>query len=205
MRSRTPDDFHGMCARCYLKTEHCICSVLPVIHARTEILIIRHITERRVMSNTGRLAALVLSNCRILEFDPCAEFETSMLDPQDCWLLYPGACPKPNASPRRLVLLDASFRRAKRMYKRIGALHQLPQLALPPPAQAPARLRQPTRDDGMSTIEAIAAGLSLVEDPALGSRLLDVYTEFVRRADAAHGRVRARSLVSQISGDDSVG
>lgn len=192
MRSRTPDDFCGMCSRCYLKTEYCICEFLPKIQARTQIVILRHVTECRVMSNTGRLAALVLSNCHLLDFDPCQPFATSLLDPSDSWLLYPGPNPAPRGEPpKRLVLIDASFRRAKRMYKRMAALHQLPQLALPAPATAPARLRQPTRDDGMSTIEAIAAGLSLVEDPAIGSALLDVYAEFVRRADAAHGRVRA--------------
>lgn len=191
MRSRTPDDFSGMCSRCYLKTEHCICESLPKIEARTQIVILRHVTECRVMSNTGRLAALVLPNCHLLDFDPCQPFSTALLVPSDSWLLYPGPGPRPRGfPPRRLVLLDASFRRAKRMYKRIPALHQLPQLALPAPTTAPARLRQPTRDDGMSTIEAIAAGLSLIEDPALGAALLDVYAEFVRRADAAHGRVR---------------
>jgi DTW domain-containing protein YfiP len=76
------------------------------------------------------------------------------------------------------------------MYKRIETLHRLPQWSLPPPLVAPHRLRQPPRSDGMSTIEAIAAALSLVEDPAHGQVLLDSYAEFVRRADVAHGRKR---------------
>lgn len=191
MRSRTPDDFRGICPRCYLKTAQCICAALPTISTQTEIVVIRHITERNVMSNTGRLAALVLPKCRIVDFDPSQPFVSAGVSAQDSWLLYPGQAPKPALpAPARLLILDASFRRAKRMYHRIEALHHLPQLALPAPEVVPTRLRQPTRADGMSTIEAIAGGLSLLEGPQLGADLLAVYAEFVRRADLAHGRVR---------------
>jgi DTW domain-containing protein len=191
MRSRTPNDFQGMCSRCYLKSAHCICHVLPVVPTRTEVLIIRHVTEQHVMSNTGRLAALLLPNCRIVNFTTEASFDDSGIAEDGTWLLYPGPNPMPRGpAAKRLVVLDASFRRAKRMYKRIDALQRLPELALPVPSVVPRRLRQPPRADGMSTIEAIAAGLSLVEDRDLGQVLLEVYAEFVRRADAAHGRVR---------------
>jgi DTW domain-containing protein len=191
MRSRTPEDFRGMCPRCYLKTAHCICGWLPRVTTRTEILIIRHVTEEQVMSNTGRLANLILSNCRIIDFGVGDSFDDSGIAEPGTWLLYPGPNPSvPRPAPTRLVVLDASFRRAKRMYKRIESLRRLPELALPPPLVIPHRLRQPPRPDGMSTIEAIAAGLAIAEDPGLGTVLRGAYTEFVRRADAAHGRLR---------------
>jgi len=191
MRSRTPEDFQGMCSHCYLKSAHCICGALPLLETRTEVLVIRHVTERHVMSNTGRLAALVLSNCHIIDFSPELPFKDERASWDGAWLLYPGPNPiPPGPAPIRLVVLDASFRRAKRMYRRIESLHQLPQLSLSPPMLAPHRLRQPPRADGMSTIEAIAAGLALIESPFHGRVLLDAYAEFVRRADAAHGRKR---------------
>lgn len=191
MRSRTPDDFQGMCSRCYLKLPQCICSWLPNVETNTEILIIRHITEQHVMSNTGRLAALILPRCRIVEFGPELPFAETTLTDGVSWLLYPGKRATPvGPKPTRLVVLDASFRRAKRMYKRIDSIRNLPELAIPAPLVVPERLRQPPRADGMSTIEAIAAGLSLVESANIGSVLMQAYAEFVRRADIAHGRVR---------------
>jgi DTW domain-containing protein len=183
-----------MCPRCYLKSAQCICSWLPHIVTRTEILVIRHVTETHAMSNTGRLAALLMPNCRIIDYAAAASRQLApdiTLDAKNTWLLYPGQNPPPAMPPpERLVVLDASFRRAKRMYHRIDALRPLPELALPAPEIAPHRLRQPPRADGMSTIEAIAAGLSLVEDPRLGAMLGEAYAEFVRRADLAHGRLR---------------
>jgi DTW domain-containing protein len=183
-----------MCSRCYLKAEQCICSWLPNVETHTQILVIRHVTEQHVMSNTGRLAGLILPNCRVVDTGPDLPFDDALIPARDTWLLYPGPNPAPTGpAPRCLVVLDASFRRAKRMYKRIAALHRLPELALPPPMVVPNRLRQPPRSDGMSTIEAVAAGLSVVENPAHGRVLLDSYAEFVRRADLAHGRKRAHS------------
>ena len=143
------------------------------------------------MSNTGRLAALVLPRCRIVDFGPDIPLDETVFTIGTSWLLYPGPnSSPPGPAPTRLVVLDASFRRAKRMYKRIEAVRRLPQLGLPAPAIVPERLRRSPRPDGMSTIEAIAAGLSIVETPEIGSTLLAAYAEFVRRADLAHGRVR---------------
>ena len=143
-------------------------------------------------SNTGRLAALILPNCSIVDVGSELPFDADVLTPEDSWLLYPGHNAVPSGpKPQCLVVLDASFRRAKRMYKRIDLLRRLPELALPSPIEVPHRLRQPPRDDGMSTIEAIAAGLSLVEAEEHGRVLLATFAEFVRRADAAHGRRRA--------------
>jgi DTW domain-containing protein YfiP len=181
-----------MCSRCYLKSAHCICDWLPTVPTRTKVCVIRHVTEVHVMSNTGRLASLLMPNCRIVEFGPDIAFDEADALAGEPWLLYPGVHRElPQPKPDCLVVLDASFRRAKRMYRRIEGLRRLPQLALPAPVVVPHRLRQPPREDGMSTIEAIAAGLSLVEDPNIGAALLDAYSEFVKRADSAHGRKRA--------------
>jgi DTW domain-containing protein YfiP len=76
------------------------------------------------------------------------------------------------------------------MFKRIDALHTLPQLALNAPLVAPLRLRKPPHPDGMSTIEAIAEGLACVEDEQLKTQLLDCYATFVERTDRQRGRIR---------------
>lgn len=190
MRSRTPPTLEGHCPRCYLREHHCLCALLPHLDTKTEVIIIRHVVEARLTSNTGRLAALCLSNCRILEYRSDAPLDASTFTFDDAVLLYPGAAePLPN-SPKRLVVLDATFRQARRMYQRITALHRIPHLALDAPVIAPPRLRTPPRPDGMSTIEAIAEGLSRIEAPYLKAPLLESYARFVERADRQRGRIR---------------
>jgi DTW domain-containing protein YfiP len=89
-----------------------------------------------------------------------------------------------------LIVLDRSFRQARRMYKKITALRALPELALPVPEVAPIRLRVPPHQAGMSTLETIAHALRLLEGPEASEPLLALYDELVRRVDRHRGRIR---------------
>jgi len=191
MRSKTPLSLEGHCARCYLHTTHCICAKLPKLDTSLEVLIIRHKAERRLTSNTGRLAALCLNQCRIIEYSACVPFNDAALPLEGAVLLYPGDHGTSlSLQPRRLVVLDATFRQARRMFKRIHLLRHIPQLALSAPKQAPNRLRKPPHADGMSTIEAIALALAALESEQVANSLLQSYALFVEQADRQRGRIR---------------
>jgi DTW domain-containing protein YfiP len=172
----------------------CLCAELPVVRTEVEIVIVRHVAELRLTSNTGRLAALSLTNVKVLDYGGGEAFDESALDPEGAWLLYNSAAsPVARESPpraKRLFVLDGSFRQARRMYKRLESLHSVPELALSPPAIAPLRLRQPPHPAGMSTLEAIAHAIALLESPALAEPLHRLQREFVRRMDALRGRQR---------------
>ncbi|HTA93555.1 MAG TPA: tRNA-uridine aminocarboxypropyltransferase [Polyangiaceae bacterium] len=195
MRSTTPRDLRGHCPRCTLQLEICVCGVLPRVETRIEVVLIRHVTELLLTSNSGRFAALSLPNSRVLGYGGGAEFDASSVLGPGTALLYCSGPPRPLAFvPTRLIVLDGSFRQARRMYKRVAALRDLPELTLPAPRITPTRLRRPTQPDGMSTIEAIAAALSLLEGPELAAPLWALHAELVRRADYMRGR--KRELVS---------
>lgn len=194
MRSTTPRDLNGHCVRCLLQLEICVCSALPRVEARTEIVLIQHITERFLTSNTGRFAALALTNSRIVSYGGGASFDALPLCAPGSALLYSsGPAPaRPLARmPDRLIVLDGSFRQARRMYKRVPELRALPEFSLPAPRVTPTRLRRPTQPEGMSTIEAIAAALSALEGPELAAPLWALHSELVARADQMRGRKRA--------------
>ena len=192
MRSTTPRDLKGHCPRCLLQHEICVCGVLPSIAARTELVLIRHITERLLTSNTGRFAALALPGSRILEYGGGEPFDTASIIRPGTALLYCSGPARPlSFVPERLIVLDGSFRQARRMYKREAALRDLPEFTLPAPLVTPTRLRQPPQPEGMSTIEAIAAALSALEGPELAAPLWALHAELVRRADRLRGRKRA--------------
>lgn len=194
MRSCTPRDLNGVCPRCYLKVDLCLCRELPHVRSSTRILIVRHVREERSTSNTGRLAALMLSNACILPYGGRNPFDEGLLRGDDTWLLFPDArSHAPPGRPQRLVLLDASFSQARRMYRKISGLRGLQRCALGVPEQrVPGRRRSP-RSDGLATIEAIAAALAQFESAELGAILMAAYAEFVRRADIARGRKRTHS------------
>jgi DTW domain-containing protein len=191
MRSVTPRDLLGHCPRCLLQDEICVCAILPRVEARTEIVLIQHITELMLTSNTGRFVALSVPSARILGYGGGEPFDASPLSEPGTALLYCSGSARPlDFVPRRLIVLDGSFRQARRMYKRQAALRELPELALPAPSVTPTRLRRPTHPDGMSTIEAIASALSLIEGAECAAPLWALHAELVRRADRMRGRKR---------------
>ena len=192
MRSVTPRDFAGHCPRCVLKLQICVCGEIPRVQASTEIVLIRHVTELLLTSNTGRFAALALPNSRLLSYGGGMAFDASFLREPGTALLYcSGPATRPlSFVPERLVVLDGSFRQARRMYKRVPELRALPELSLPAPAVTPTRLRRPTLPEGMSTLEAVAAALSLLEGPERAAPLWTLHAELVRRADLVRGRKR---------------
>ena len=180
VRSSTPRDLSGVCPRCFLKVDLCLCSELTRIRSNIRIVIVRHVKEERLTSNTGRLAALMLSNLRIVPYGGGEPFDEGPLSGDDTWLLFPDAkSAVPRGRPQCLVLLDATFHQARRMYRKISRLRLLQQCALKAPEQrTPGRRRSP-RPDGLATIEAIAAALAEFESPELAVPLMTAYAEFV--------------------------
>jgi DTW domain-containing protein len=191
MRSNKPRDEKSHCPLCYQRREICICPILSKVQTRTEFLILRHIYEAERPSNTGRLVALAMPNSRII---PCGGGTRIGLKPIDdeflrtpgTWLLWPdGTGAQPDISdilpPSRLVVIDATWQQARRLYNTLPVLRTLPKLALPAPIRCRERLRDQYRSDGMSTIEAVAAAVTRLEGAEAARPLEELYDELVRR------------------------
>jgi DTW domain-containing protein len=192
MRSRTPADLAGRCPRCYLPDRLCLCAQVPRLDTRTEFLVIRHNKEKEKSTNTARLAALALTRCQVLTYGaPGQAFDASVLEGPDTWLLFPGTQPPaPDAPPpRRLVVLDGSWGQARRMLQRVPELRRLPGLSLPPPPPATRRLRRPPHPEGMSTLEAMAGAVALLEGEELARRLYALHELMIDRVLESRGRL----------------
>ncbi|MRR14863.1 MAG: DTW domain-containing protein [Deltaproteobacteria bacterium] len=189
MRASRHRDQDSHCPRCGLRREICICAILPTVPTRTEFVILRHIAESRRPSNTGRFVLLALPNSRMIACGGGDRIGLSL--PDDEWLRAPGTCllwPDGPGSklirPERIVVLDATWRQARRLFARTPALSTLPRLVLPAPAHARDRLREQHRPDGMSTLEAVAAAVAEIEGAKAAEPLERLYDEVVRRTIA---------------------
>jgi DTW domain-containing protein YfiP len=192
MRSRTPADLAGRCPRCYLPTQLCLCDQIPQLDTRTEFLVIRHNKEKEKSTNTARMAALALARCQVLTYGaPGQPFDASVLEGPDTWILFPDTQPPaPDAPPpRRLVVLDGNWGQARRMLQRVPELRRLPGLSLPPPPPQTRRLRRPPHPEGMSTLEAMAGAVALLEGEALARRLYELHELMIDRVLESRGRL----------------
>ena len=150
----------------------CFCWAIRPVDTLAELVIVRHALERKKPSNTARLAALALPRCRIVDYAVTDEpFDDAALVTEGSWLLYPeGDLPPPETAPPRIIVLDGSWPQTRRMRQRLPALRGLPMLRLPAPRPR-QRMRQPSRADGMSTLEAIARVVARYEGEAAAAPL----------------------------------
>lgn len=171
----------GRCARCLHRHEWCLCPELPRLATRTRVVVVRHHRERFRSSNTGRLAHLALANSALVDVGGPVGGGLD-LDLPGAWLLFPEGAPRttaPAPPPDTLIVVDATWPQARRMRQRLPALQGRPILSLAP-TPAAARMRRAPVVGRVSTIEAIAAALRLLDEPAAADaldRLFDVAVE----------------------------
>lgn len=167
----------------------CLCAAIPTVVTRTRVVIVRHHLERWRSSNSGRLAHLALPNSEIIEHG--GALGTAVLPPlAGAWLVFPEGEPTitaPVPPPRQLVVLNATWSQARRMFRKLAGLRGLPILRLAAAAMPAARLRESPSPGRVSTIEAIARALRLLEGEAAAAPLEALFAVAVARA-AATGR-----------------
>jgi DTW domain-containing protein YfiP len=182
------------CVRCHLP--RCVCDQIPRVETRLRITIVRHAAERTKMSNTAHFAKLAMPGCTIVEYglrdQPFSD--EALPSGAGTYVLFPeeAASDPPVEPPERLIVLDGTWRQARRMRQRIGGLRGLPFLALPAPSAPRVRLRRPPHPAGMSTLEAIAAVVARYEGEeraapldALHDRVVDACLTVAEKADLA--------------------
>jgi tRNA-uridine aminocarboxypropyltransferase len=181
----------GRCPRCLLVD--CVCAEIPRIATRTRIVIVRHAAEIHRSSNTGRLAHLALPNSELVDHGRSGVVVDAAWSPgPGAWLLFPEGAPRtapPAPPPERVVVLDATWRQARRMRQRLPGLRGVPILRLPDAPAPAARLRESPGPGLVSTLEAIARALRLLEGEPAAAALEHLFDLVVARSHAA-GRSR---------------
>lgn len=157
---------------------------------RTEVVILQHPAETAHAKNTGRLLHLSLPNSRLLvgEVWSAQSWADAGLPPPT-WLLYPRTPGEPAhpgdfaASPCRLetsqqclVVLDATWRKSRKMLHLSPWLQGLPRLALADTPASRYTIRKAHREGQLSTLEATCAALSALE--GAGDRLAPLLAAF---------------------------
>lgn len=189
MRSRTHPDGAGRCPRCWLISKACACALLLPLPVRTRFAVVRHVREASKSTSTARWAQLLVPGCELHEYRERADAAGIALKTPGDWLLFPGAAEAtpPQPPPQRLIVLDGTWRQARRMLRALQALQQIPRLTVPPRPQG-MRLRLAPNGGALSTLEAMAGAVAHFESAELGARLLQTHDALVDRVLRARGR-----------------
>ena len=162
---------------------------------------LQHPLEVENAKNSVRLMRLCLAKSRLAVGEGFApeELEALLRQPAagtesgeapQALLLYPetpGLAPSPErialpSDPERLrlVVLDGTWRKSRRLFDANPALAALPRLALADPPPSRYRIRRARRADQLSTLEAVCHALALLEgDGERYAPLLAAFDAFI--------------------------
>ncbi|MDN2694917.1 DTW domain-containing protein [Janthinobacterium sp. SUN073] len=181
------------CPSCLRAESSCICRwIAPVAHA-VDVLILQHPLEVHNAKGSARLLHLSLPNSRMLTGEQFApDTLAAVLADKHNVLLYPetpgdrslGIAPPPALDPAilldparlRLVVLDATWRKSRKMLYLNPQLQQLPRLPLRDTPASHYLIRKAHAPDQLSTLEATCYALMQLEQDA--SRFVPLITAF---------------------------
>lgn len=88
----------------------------------------------------------------------------------------------------QLIVPDGSWRQAKRVSKRESFLKNVTHVKIPDTSSGIFFLRRKVMDEGVSTIEAIARALGIIESTSLQKNLQDVFRIMVEKTLETRGK-----------------
>ena len=191
------------CRRCLRPASFCVCALLSPVAPRTRVVILQHPREARLAICSAWLTHLALPGSELrrgVRFGDDPRVRELVAQPGTA-LLFPGpdattAERVGGAAPRTLVVVDGTWPQAEKMLRLNPAVAALPRLSLRPDRPSGyAGLRREPADGCLSTIEAVALALGLLEGaPERFEPMCRAFREAVGRqiACTAGGRGRPR-------------
>jgi DTW domain-containing protein YfiP len=192
------------CATCLRAASACICRWVQPVDGTTPVLILQHPLEVANAKNSARLLHLSLPGSTLAVGETFTEEQLAALlaGPRQPVLLYPDT-PDAPAAPFEpapgtdvlLVVLDATWRKSRKMLHLNPALRALPRLALRDVPASHYVIRKAHRPGQLSTLEATAYALAQLEhDDVRYMPLIDAFDGFVAQVQATEALHRAPSV-----------
>lgn len=189
------------CEACRLHREFCICAHAPHLSITTRLVVIIHAKEWRKSTNTGHLARLALKNGDIrLHGLPHQTVSSEGIDAasSSTLVLYPGRGAHALTSqsiaalvrPLTLLVPDGNWNQAKNMMRRVPMLRQAHPVRLDGPSLDLHCLRRNRYADRMSTFEAIAQALGIIEGRETEDHLVEFFRQVLLRMTRSSRRHR---------------
>ena len=159
-----------LCEYCQRPLAVCICPYLVNLQAPCRLLILQHPSEQKQALATVPLLQLSIAPLNVLvgeTFEQCEEVQALLRHPETCRVLFPtplseswdmaassGAC-EPVST---LIVIDGTWRKAKRIWHLNPWLERLPCVHLSNVPASQYQIRASSVQGGVSTLEAVMHG-----------------------------------------------
>ncbi len=179
------------CTACRLRRHECVCAHSPRLSISTRLFVIVHSKEWRKTTNTGHLARLAIDGGIVRRHGlPHRTVSGAGVDAgsPSTLVLYPGRGAEPLTAryiaslPRPLTLLvpDGNWNQTQHMMRRVPMLSLARPVSLGGSAFDHDALRRNQGGGRMSTFEAIAQALGILESRETEDRLLTFFQQYLQ-------------------------
>lgn len=192
-----------LCARCGNPLARCLCTLISdKVDNLVDVLLLQHPLEQAQAKGTAKLLSMSLRHCRLLvgeRFDEqllLAALYAPVVDgsPVQPVLLYPEDARAPHFVPGawpaqrlRLVVVDGTWRKSRKMLMLNPALQTLPRLALSDAPPSRYVLRRAEGPEQRSSLEATLLALEQLE--GTGARYATVWAAMDRLMEQLASRI----------------
>ncbi len=182
------------CPRCQINRALCFCEYITEVTNTTPVLVVMHWREKWLTSNSTNLAQQSLTEIEtVYRGKRGKEVHLNSIDQSRFCPIY--LFPSEDATiltreniealplPPALVVPDGTWSQAVKFHRREAALKNIPHFKLPCLGKSKYQLRKAHFDGGLSTLEAIARALGIIESDLIQKkleRMLEVMVERVK-------------------------
>ncbi|USE38387.1 tRNA-uridine aminocarboxypropyltransferase [Endozoicomonas sp. SCSIO W0465] len=198
-----------LCRGCQRPQKQCYCKALKEEAACMDIIILQHPRESRHPLNTARILELGIGNCEVWvgeDFSNHSQLLKTLAE-KNCYLLFPGANARASQdvlrteTPEVLIILDGTWRKAKKIYYCNPLLQQLPGIELTDLSLSDYRIRKAPGAGALSTVEAAVNLLRQASrDSKAHQQLLDTFSLMIDQQINAMGQEVFRKNYPQGNG-----
>ncbi|WP_049721583.1 tRNA-uridine aminocarboxypropyltransferase [Gilvimarinus polysaccharolyticus] len=178
-----------LCSTCQRPDARCYCAYIRPITNRTQVVVLQHPDESGHPKNTGELLVKCLSSATLLVGETLDNALIEQFASHNAALLYPDqpedtlAAAAPIADPKainHLIVLDATWRKSRKMLHLNPWLNSLPRVTLNTIPTSRYRIRSAAKQDQLSTFEASCYALQQLEaNPTLCEQALSAFDSYM--------------------------
>ena len=175
------------CDRCIRPVSECYCDAIVNIENPINVVILQHPMESNHPYNTAGMTSRSLQHCQLHVGERFAEDWIAQLIEQRSILLFPDmpwlkSTRQLENQPRQLVVIDATWRKAKKILHLNPLLQELPRMAINNHPQTEYSIRSSTIAHSMATIEAVGIALTRLDTRTDYSGLLSPFHRMIKLA-----------------------
>lgn len=180
------------CPKCRVNIHFCICQALTTTEIKSKVSLIVHVSELKLTSNTAQFVEKLLPhNAEIFirgrmnetfSADPilAREGRALFLFPSEDSLELNDDFVKNNPGPYHLIVPDGNWNQAKKVKTREAKFHDIQAVRLPSGLVGEYKLRKAPQPEWVSTYEAVAYALGVLEGKPVQEQMLTFFRAWVQ-------------------------